>query len=327
MCTRVLWNNPARSTIYCGRNMDWEEEIGTNMWILPRGLERNGGTDVNPLTWTSKYGSTILTVHDLATADGINEKGFSVSLLYLRATSTGPRNPEVPGLCIGMWAQWCMDNFATVEEAVEATRQKPFQLRMTTDPHSGMPATIHLALQDASGDSAILECIDGEIRIHHSRDYTIMTNDPPFDQQMDHLAEFERTGEMSTLPGSTFPDARFVRSAYYAKRLPAEESERLSIAALMSVMRNAAAPFGIATPDRPDVSTTRWRTITNLNEGTLYYDSVVSPSVFWINAFDVDYSEGNPPKKLQIIDNFDLAGDVCNKFQPTEMFQFAPATE
>ena len=327
MCTRVLWNNPARTTTYCGRNMDWQEEIGTNMWILPRGQQRNGQTIVNPLTWSSTYGSLILTAHDLATADGINEKGFSVSLLFLHATRTGLRNPEIPGLCIGMWAQWYMDNFATVAEAVEATRKTPYQLRMTADPHSGKLATVHLALQDPSGDSAIVECIDGEIKIHHSSDYTIMTNDPPFDQQLEHLEEFERTGEMSTLPGSTLPDARFVRSAYYLKHLPPEESERLSVAALMSVMRNAAAPFGISTPDRPDVSTTRWRTIANLNDGVIYYDSVVSPSVFWVRAFDADYSEGNPPKKLQIVDNFDLAGDVTDAFQPTEMFHFAPASE
>lgn len=326
MCTRVLWNNPSRG-IYCGRNMDWAEDIGTNMWALPRGQARSGQTQVNPLTWTSRYGSLVLTAHDIATADGINEAGLSVSMLFLHETSTGPRDANVPGLCIGMWAQWYLDLFATVADAVEATRQNPFQIRMAVEPHSGKEATVHLALQDPTGDSAVLECIDGEIRIYHSPEYAIMTNDPPFDQQLEHLREFERTGEVSALPGSTEPDARFVRSAHYHRYLPPEESERLSVAALMSVMRNAAAPFGLSYDGRPDVSTTRWRTITNLTEGTLYYDSVVSPSVFWVNAFDLDYSEGSTPRKLQIVDNFELAGDAGRQFQPAEMFTFAPSPE
>lgn len=326
MCTRVLWNNPARG-IYCGRNMDWEQEIGTNMWVLPRGQERTGQTEINPLTWKSKHGSLVLTAHDLATADGINEKGLSVNMLFLHETRTGPRDPEVPGLCIGMWAQWYMDLFATVAEAVEATRETPFQLRMTTEPHSGEEATVHLALQDPSGDSAILECIDGEIRIYHSPEYTIMTNDPPFDQQLEHLREFERTGEVTALPGSNDPDARFVRAAYYHQHLPHEESERRSVAALMSVMRNTAAPFGLTSDGRPDVSTTRWRTIMHLPKGTIYYDSVVSPSVFWVDAYAFDYREDNEPKKLQVVENYDLAGDVTNQFIPAEMFHFAPASE
>lgn len=154
-----------------------------------------------------------------------------------------------------------------------------------------------------------------------------MTNDPPFDQQLEHLREFERTGEVTALPGSNDPDARFVRAAYYHQHLPHEESERRSVAALMSVMRNTAAPFGLTSDGRPDVSTTRWRTIMHLPKGTIYYDSVVSPSVFWVDAYAFDYREDNEPKKLQVVENYDLAGDVTNQFIPAEMFHFAPASE
>ncbi|HEY5206095.1 MAG TPA: linear amide C-N hydrolase [Roseiarcus sp.] len=36
----------------------------------------------------------------------------------------------------------------------------------------------HLALADASGDSAIFEYISGKLVIHHDRKYTVMTNSP-----------------------------------------------------------------------------------------------------------------------------------------------------
>jgi len=79
-CSRILWNDNGRSVIV-GRNMDWFEDIKSNMWILPRGMERNGLAETNPLRWTSKYGSVVITAYDVGTADGINEKGLAGHLL------------------------------------------------------------------------------------------------------------------------------------------------------------------------------------------------------------------------------------------------------
>ena len=42
----------------------------------------------------------------------------------------------------------------------------------------GHDATIHLALEDASGDSAIIEFDRGNQVVHHGREFTLMTNDP-----------------------------------------------------------------------------------------------------------------------------------------------------
>lgn len=35
-----------------------------------------------------------------------------------------------------------------------------------------------MVLEDSTGDSAIIEIIDGKMVIHHGREYTVMTNDP-----------------------------------------------------------------------------------------------------------------------------------------------------
>ncbi len=52
---------------------------------------------------------------------------------------------------------------------------------MTPD---GMAATVPLSISDASGDPAVFEFIDGELVIHHSRDYRDMTNEPVFEKQL-----------------------------------------------------------------------------------------------------------------------------------------------
>jgi penicillin V acylase-like amidase (Ntn superfamily) len=46
------------------------------------------------------------------------------------------------------------------------------------DPLSGRAVTLHLALDDASGDSAIVEYLDGTPRIWHDPSYAVMTNSP-----------------------------------------------------------------------------------------------------------------------------------------------------
>lgn len=325
-CSRVLWNDTGRNVLV-GRNMDWFEDIKSNIWVLPRGMKRDGLSQKNPLRWTSKYGSVIVTAYDVGTADGVNEKGLGVHFLYLPETRVAPRDEKIPGLSMTLWAQYYLDQFATVDEAVKALKTKPYQLRMAVEPTSKKPATVHLALNDAGGDSAILECIDGEIRVYHSREYTVMTNQPAYDRQLENLKQYRGFGGEKRLPGTHEPADRFVRGAYYVKNLPKPKTEREAVAALMSVMRNTSAPFGVADPERPNVSTTVWRTVTDLTDRVLYYDSVLSPQIFWIDLKKLKFDAGEPVRKLTVVGNFDLMGEVSGRCEKAELFRFLPPVD
>jgi penicillin V acylase-like amidase (Ntn superfamily) len=320
-CSRILWNDNGHSVIV-GRNMDWFEDIKSNMWILPRGMTRNGLAATNALNWTSKYGSVIITAYDVGTADGINEKGLAGHMLYLPETSVGTRDEAVPGLSMSMWVQYYLDQFATVEEAVKSHESQPFQLRMAVEPSSGKPTTVHIALNDAKGDSAVIECIDGNVNIYRDRRYVVMTNQPSFDKQLENLRQYRGFGGDKRLPGTHEPADRFVRGAYYVKNLPKPTTDREAIAAMMSVMRNVSAPFGIADPERPNVSTTVWRTVTDLSNGILYYDSVFSPQVFWVDTKKIKFDADQPVRKLTLVDNFEHSGEVSGKFIQADMFEF-----
>jgi choloylglycine hydrolase len=37
----------------------------------------------------------------------------------------------------------------------------------------------------------------------------------------------------------------------------------MTVASVFSVIRNVSVPFGINTPDRPNISSTRWRTVSD----------------------------------------------------------------
>ena len=114
----------------------------------------------------------------VATTDGMNEAGLVANLLWLVESEYPEYDSSKPGLTIAAWAQYVLDNFATVEEAVRALEAEPFTLFSDNVPGEERLATLHLSLSDASGDSAIVEYIDGKQVIHHSRVYQVMTNSP-----------------------------------------------------------------------------------------------------------------------------------------------------
>lgn len=325
-CSRALWNWPGRG-VYVGRNMDWFEDIRSNIWILPRGMQRDGAAPVNPLRWASRFGSLVVTAYDHSAVDGVNEAGLAGHVLYLPETSTGPREPALPGLSMSLWLAWYLDSCATVAEAVERTRARPFQLRMAVDPTSGKTGTIHIALNDRGGDSAILECIGGQITIYHDRRFVVMTNQPTFDKQLENLRRFQGFGGTEPLPGTHEAADRFVRAAYYVSRLPVPRSEREAVASIMSVMRNVSAPFGVSDPARPNISMTVWRSVISLEQRVMYYDAVFSPNVFWMNYGSYDYAPGAGVRKLTVTDNFELHGNVDREFRPAPMWTPLAANE
>ncbi len=86
-------------------------------YVFPKAIKREGLVDENSLEWTSKYGSVVTTIWDCASPDGINEAGLNANLLYLAETRYGERDPARHGLAVGLWAQYFLDNFATVADA------------------------------------------------------------------------------------------------------------------------------------------------------------------------------------------------------------------
>jgi penicillin V acylase-like amidase (Ntn superfamily) len=321
VCTRVMWNDNGHGVIV-GRNMDWLEDMGTNLWVLPRSAKRAGmDRDPNPLRWTARYGSVIASVHDYASADGINERGLAAQTLWLAESDYGPRDTSLPGLSLTLWTQFFLDQFSTVADCMAYMAGHPFQVRPQQETHSGRAAAVHLALDDATGDSAIIEYIDGAPRVHHGRGYAVMTNSPPFDEQLAHVGRYRGFGGNEPLPGTTEADDRFVRASYYLRHLPKPDSSRNAYAALLSVMRNAAQPFGVADPARPNISATIWRTLADLTNGIYAFESSYSPDIVWVHLNRVHFDRC---QRLDLSAD-DLAGDVTDALVPATPFAFASA--
>ncbi|KVF25978.1 choloylglycine hydrolase [Burkholderia vietnamiensis] len=323
-CTRVVYLG-ADDDVITARSMDWKQDIATNLYILPRGIARSGEAGPNSLKWVARYGSVVATGYDVSTTDGMNEKGLAAELLWL-VESKYPafdRNSK-PGLTIAAWAQYVLDNFATVAEAVDALEKEPFTIVTDNVPGEQRLATLHLSMSDATGDSAIVEYIDGRQVIHHGRQYQVMTNSPTFDAQLALNAYWKQIGGTVWLPGTNRAADRFARASFYIGAIPRSEDPRIALASVFSVIRNVSVPYGITTPDEPNISSTRWRTVADHKRMLYFFESALTPNTFWIDLKKVDFAAGTPIKRLDLgkEQRNTFSGEVSAAFRPAKPFPF-----
>ncbi len=325
MCTRAVYLGENQRVI-TARSMDWKMDISTNLWIFPRGMKRSGQAGKNSIKWTSQYGSVIASGFDISTTDGVNEKGLVANLLWL-VESQYPEFDDLskPGLSIAAWAQYVLDNFPDVASAVTALNKNPFTIVTAGVPGESRLATLHMSLSDSTGDSAILEYIDGKQIIHHSRAHQVMTNSPVFEQQLALDAYWKEIGGTTMLPGTNRAADRFVRASFYVNAIPQNVSQKESLASMLGVIRNVSVPLGISTLDQPNISSTRWRTLFDHKNQLYFFDSVLDPSVFWVDLKSLDVSEKTGKvRTLQLEKNESraLAGDVAQQFVDAKPFPF-----
>lgn len=321
MCTRVVYtgNNGMVAT---GRSMDWKTDMHSNLWVFPRGMKRNGETGENSLEWTSRYGSVVTSAFEIASTDGMNEKGLVANLLWLPETEYPARDKNKPGLAITAWVQYMLDNFATVEEAVAYIGEDTFQVVSDRMPDGSRLATLHLSVSDATGDCAVFEYIGGKLTVYHNKEYKVMTNSPTYDKQLALSEYWKAIGGLTFLPGTNRAADRFARADFYINALPKTDDERIAVASVFSVVRNASVPYGISTPESPEISTTQWRTVSDSKNLRYFFESSLTANTFWVNLRDLDFSEGAPVLKLSITNGEMYHGNTSGEFKTASPFKF-----
>ncbi|KAF2513859.1 linear amide C-N hydrolase [Flavobacterium foetidum] len=323
-CTRVVYEG-LNGTIITARSMDWRGEIPANLWIFPRGMERSGEVGTSSIKWKSKYGSVITSSWDIASSDGMNEKGLVGNLLWL-VESQYPKfekNGNVKGLAVSLWLQYVLDNFSTVSDAVTALSKNEFVITSSHIPGTNIFATVHLSISDSSGDNAIFEYINGKLVIHHDRKYTTMTNSPIFDDQLAINTYWKSIPGTVMLPGTNRAADRFVRAHYYINAIPKTDNVRTALASVFGVIRNCSVPLGISSETEPNISSTRWRTVADQKNLVYYFDNVLNPNVIWVEFSKIDFSEKGKIRKLSLANNENYSGESLINFKEAKPFQFA----
>lgn len=322
-CTRAFINM-FPGYMVSARNLDFFGPVDPSLVITPRGIKRNGGDGKNVAHWTSRYGSVAIYADDVFPMDGMNEKGLAGhTLFYTHGSQQQKDNQDKPVLESRAWLSYILDNYATVDQAVKGIRHD-VRLVAKKLPVDYATDTKHIAIEDLSGDSAIIEIDNGQVNIYHDKSYRVMTNPPSYQQQLANLAKY-KNAERSQIPGGLEADQRLVRASYNLKNLPQPDNKDQAQGFALSVVNNVAYPIGIpAEPDEQKVADmyqkyskkpqynkgvgTYWTTIADLSHGEYHFKSTFAASQVQVNLKSINFSAGQPVKRIADLNNYAQKG-------------------
>lgn len=294
-CTRMFWNTSDKARLV-GRTMDLFISDEPDIWVHPRGICYRSEVEDNGLTWISLYGSVSVSAFrkkNLIT-DGLNEHGLAVHALALTTTKYEERDSR-PALHYGEWLQYLLGMCKNVEEVIAS--HKTFQV--TPFLWKGFIWPLHLMVEDESGDSAIIEFVEGQMRVYHDRKYLVGTNDPTYDIHLKNLEREETLNQENCIDGDMGSVSRFVRASSYLKSLPdpvdADEAVLLMEKTIARLFQkdNRGENQGVDFIQEEELSTsTYWTSISDLTNKCYYFIPVGDKDSIFIDLKNLNFSKG-----------------------------------
>ena len=319
-CTRVVFLG-ADSLTLVGRTLDWRTPIPTNLYVYPRGMEKQGMPEGNTYRWRSKYGSVVAVSYDGGVTEGMNEAGLVMNALFCkgsvyRTSSDG----KLPAMSLAVFVSYFLDNFATVDEVQQWLKENDFAIYGQTFDE-GTTAALHWAITDRSGNTLVMEFQKGQLNVYVSRDYRVLTNDPPFEQIRAVDNYWRQVGGAAMLPGTVRSPDRFARASFFIDHVPTNVDAKAAAAEVLSVLNNVAVPLGYELENAPNLSSTQWRSVADAKNLVYYFGLSYQFAVFRIELGKLDLREGAPVLKMDTSANADLHGCINDLLMPSQPFR------
>lgn len=254
-------------------------------------------------TWKNKYGYLgRAAFNGEKIIDGMNTEGLSVAILYLPGTKFPAFDPkdQKPVLAIYDIASFLLSQAKTVPEALELIRSHQL-VQSAVKEKEGIfikDLPIHFVVRDKTGNSAVIEFIDGQTKIYEKAG-DVLTNAPSFDWQLKNadiygslLADnktpnpkFDKTfpnyeeiyeassfkGEANLLglPGDFTPPSRFARAQVLLNNFPTPESRPVALSQAVALNDSLGVPV------LKGAAPTLWSSIKDLDDLVYYVKNIV----------------------------------------------------
>lgn len=318
-CSRVVFLGEDSLTVV-GRTLDWRSPIPTDLYVYPRGMQKAGMPSGNTLHWVSKYGSVLAVSYDGGVTEGMNEQGLVMNGLFCKGTVyETSQDGKLPVMSLAVLVSYFLDNFATVAEVKEWLDRTPFAIYGQSFDQ-GTAAALHWAVTDRSGMTLILEYQDGKLNTYASRDYQVLTNDPPFERMLVINDYWKQIGGTNMLPGTVHSADRFVRASFFIDHIPVDADYRVAAAAVFSVLDIVSVPLGYSVENEPHLSSTQWKSAADTKHLLYYFGFTSQFAEFWIDLKNLDLSPGAPVLKLDTSKESDLYFGVNDRLKRSEPF-------
>jgi choloylglycine hydrolase len=281
----------------------------------PRGISRDGAvSNGTSARWVSQYGSVTVSSLGIATSDGMNEKGFVANLLYLHDSQYESRDGR-PGVANSMVLQYLLDVSSSVSEALSELDK----VQVVSVKAAGREWPLHIAISDATGDSAVIEFVKGVKVVHRGKDTAVMTNEPPLDWQLKNVQKYRYFGGTESLPGDIDPASRFVRASAFLKSSPVPNDTQQALAQVYSIAKSVSVPQGAQNTSAginfEDTWPTLWTTLADSKNRFYFFQASGSPNMFWIDLGKIKFTKGAPVMAVSGEDS-SLTGEVSKKLKP-----------
>ncbi|GAL19217.1 choloylglycine hydrolase [Vibrio maritimus] len=340
-CTRMLWNTDS-DFVMVGRNEDYFSASAPTLVKTPRGIERKGSVNQqdNVAEWKVKYGSIVSFANNRFAMDGINEQGLTARTLYFDQGETDEHQSDnnKPVLEGDHWVSYVLDNFSTVSDALEGL--EGLRLVSVKGGYSYSASPKHMSIADSTGDSAIIEIQDGEVKVFHGEQYRVMTNPPNIQTQVEQASKRKIDANDGTFPNTFSGSDRYQKAQYWLENFPKVKSTDDINAAygfMYSALGTTAFVPGTPLPaedaavgkeimkhtqseDSYGVGT-YFQSISDLTNKVYRFKSLLAPSDVYVNLSDIDWKK---EKTVEVIPRIDrhaqagLQGDIIGDFQAIE---------
>lgn len=319
-CTRVLYKGLDYLFIVA-RSLDWKTPIPTNLYVYPQGIQKVSSDQPNHISWTSKYGSVYAVGYDGGVTEGMNEKGLVINGLFCRGTIYNSPQPQgKTQMSLAVFVAWMLDQCATTDEVVSLLSNWDFDIQGATFD-GGTVSALHWGVTDASGKSVIFEFNEGKVNIYDMGDYRAMTNDPKWPKMTAIIDYWDKIGGQHMLPGTVTSPDRCVRANYFAQHVKSVSDPELAVSIARSVILNSCVPYTYEIEGEPNLSSTQWRSYSNVRDCKYYFDIVTNPGYFFVDLKKINLAPGAPVLKLDTSNTTDLVGDAGKRLVPSQPFK------
>ncbi|MGC9320984.1 MAG: linear amide C-N hydrolase [Kosmotogaceae bacterium] len=173
-CTEFLLSPEKNNNmVISGRSMEFSYPLNSKVVFFNRGdfFSSHMPDGSEAVSWENKYGFVGLNAFDIPTAisDGLNEKGLSLSALWLPGTEyeevssdLDPSKQKVIELFD--LPAWILRNFDSLESEKRGLQE--ITVWVEENEFLGEVPPLHLSLHDKSGGRIVVEFIDGEMKIY-----------------------------------------------------------------------------------------------------------------------------------------------------------------
>ncbi len=280
------------------------------IFINKRGIFKNGRTWSELATkeqkipsshsWISRYGSVTFNAFGRDFPDGgMNEAGLYI--WEMNEDAEYPKNDSLPKLNQMVWMQYILDNYSTLEEAIQCASEIEIE-----------GWGWHYFVADAQGNCASIAFIDGEVVVNKAENMPVPALfNTPYDRELEFLKYYRGFGGLYE-PELNDPEVpRFVKAAVMLRDFnPDQNIVDYGFEMLNNLQVN----------DVPE-----WSIIFDVRKNSVYFKTRLNPEIKSFSMDEIDFSNNTPVLILNM--DINIGGDVLSQLHPYSNEEIRKFTE